>query len=280
VGSNSATYTGSSWANGDVITCTMSSNAACASSSSATSNAVTLTVNQTGDPIVSITTENTSVCAGEEVVFSSNVSSGGNNPNYTWLVNGGNTGGNVETFATTLLSDGDVVTLFVSGSSACVGSATSAGITMDVMSIPTPFIVENAGYLETEPIVGATYNWFVNGDPVEGQNSATLLPESSGLYTVSAEMDGCTSSISSPYELIITGIENRRNENWQLIPNPAVEKFVIRSSKKIDFVELFDTNGKVIRSSSLNEMWIDDLANGVYFVRINQTYVQKLVIQH
>jgi hypothetical protein len=93
-------------------------------------------------------------------------------------------------------------------------------------------------------------------------------------------MDGCTSAISLPYELIITGIENKRNENWQLIPNPAVEKFVIRSSKKIDFVELFDTNGKVIRSSTLNEMWIDDLANGVYFVRINQTYVQKLVIQH
>jgi hypothetical protein len=237
-------------------------------------------VNQTGDPIVSITTENTSVCAGEEVVFSSNVSSGGSNPNYAWLINGGNTNGNAETFATTTLNDGDVVTLFVSGSSACVGSATSAGITMDVLSIQTPFIVENAGALETEPIVGATYNWYLNGDVLVGQNTAVLTPESSGSYTVEAELDGCTSGISAPFDLIITSIKQSRAEIWSIIPNPAANMFEIKSSETIEIIELFDVNGRLIQTSNLKQMWIQDLSNGTYFVRVNQQRVEKLVIQH
>jgi hypothetical protein len=258
----------------------MSSNAACASSSSATSNAVTLTVNQTGDPIVSISTANTSICAGDEIVFTSNVSSGGNNPNYAWLINGGNTNGNAETFATATLNDGDVVTLFVSGSSACVGSATSAGITMDVMSIPTPFIVENAGALETEPIVGATYNWYLNGGPMAGQNTAVLIPESSGSYTVEAELNGCTSEVSAPFDLIITSVKHQRAETWNLIPNPAANMFEIKSSETIEIIELFDVNGRLIQTSNLKQMWIQDLSNGIYFVRVNQQRVEKLVIQH
>ncbi len=280
VGTNSATYTGSSWANGDVVTCTMSSNAACASSSSATSNAVTLTVNQTGDPIVSISTANTSICAGDEIVFTSNVSSGGSNPNYAWLINGGNTNGNAETFATTTLNDGDVVTLFVSGSSACIGAATSQGITINVLNIPTPQIVENAGALETEPIVGATYNWYLNGGPLAGQNTSVLIPESSGSFTVEAELNGCTSEVSAPFDLIITSVKHQRAETWNLIPNPAANMFEIKSSETIEIIELFDVNGRLIQTSNLKQMWIQDLSNGIYFVRVNQQRVEKLVIQH
>lgn len=280
VGSNSASYTGSSWANGDVITCTMSSNLACASSSSATSNSLSLTVNQTGDPIVNISTANSSICAGEEVVFTSNVSAGGNNPNYAWLINGGNTNGNAETFATASLNDGDVVTLFVSGSSACIGSAISTGITMNVMSIATPQIVENAGSLETEPIVGASYNWYLNGDLLVGQNTAVITPESSGSYTVEAELDGCTSEVSAAFDLIITSVNQQRAEMWNLIPNPAANLFEIKSSETIAIIELFDVNGRLIQTSNLKQMWIQDLSNGVYFVRVNQQRVEKLVIQH
>ena len=44
VGSNQNTYTNAALANGDVITCVLTSNAACASSATATSNAITMTV--------------------------------------------------------------------------------------------------------------------------------------------------------------------------------------------------------------------------------------------
>jgi hypothetical protein len=44
VGTNSTTYTSSSWANGDIITCVMTSNATCVNGSPATSNAITLSV--------------------------------------------------------------------------------------------------------------------------------------------------------------------------------------------------------------------------------------------
>ena len=45
VGTNSAIYTNSTLANGDIVTCVMTSNATCATGSPATSNTVTMTVN-------------------------------------------------------------------------------------------------------------------------------------------------------------------------------------------------------------------------------------------
>lgn len=70
VGTNSATYTNSSLANNDVISCIMTSNASCASPTTATSNSITMTV--------------TSVSVGGSVSSNQNVYSG-NPPNDIFL---------------------------------------------------------------------------------------------------------------------------------------------------------------------------------------------------
>ncbi len=49
VGTNSVTYTNSSWVNGDVVSCVMTSNAACVTGNPATSNSITLSV--VADPV-------------------------------------------------------------------------------------------------------------------------------------------------------------------------------------------------------------------------------------
>ncbi len=54
VGTNSTTYTDNALANGDVITCVLTSNASCAILTSATSNPVAITVNSVLTPTVSI----------------------------------------------------------------------------------------------------------------------------------------------------------------------------------------------------------------------------------
>ena len=64
VGTNSDTYTNNSLANGDVITCVMTSNASCASPTTATSNSTTMSVSQ--------------ISVGGTVAADQNVTSGGN----------------------------------------------------------------------------------------------------------------------------------------------------------------------------------------------------------
>ena len=64
VGTNSDTYTNNSLTNGDVITCVMTSNASCASPTTATSNSTTMSVSQTS--------------VGGAVAADQNVISGGN----------------------------------------------------------------------------------------------------------------------------------------------------------------------------------------------------------
>lgn len=69
VGANQNTYTNSLLANGDVVTCVLTSSLACAINNPATSNAITITVN-TLSPPTGITTSASPVCSGTEVTLS------------------------------------------------------------------------------------------------------------------------------------------------------------------------------------------------------------------
>lgn len=55
VGTSSATYTNSAWVNGDMVSCVMTSNAACATGSPATSNSITMSV--VADPVRFLVTD-------------------------------------------------------------------------------------------------------------------------------------------------------------------------------------------------------------------------------
>jgi hypothetical protein len=65
-----STYTSSTLANGDVITCVMTPSGSCATPATATSNAITITVN--GAAVidsVNISASATNICAGTSVTF-------------------------------------------------------------------------------------------------------------------------------------------------------------------------------------------------------------------
>ena len=79
--------------NGDAIVCEMTSNAACASPQTATSNTITMTVNLTVTPSVFITSNPSSpICAGTSVTFTAVPMNGGSNPIYQWKKNGAKRG--------------------------------------------------------------------------------------------------------------------------------------------------------------------------------------------
>ena len=190
VGTNSATFTSSTLANGNVVSCVMTSNATvCISGSPATSNTVTMTVNPNLPASVSVGASASTICSGTSVTFTATPTNGGTTPSYQWKVNGTNAGTNAATFASTTLANNDVVTcVMTSNASPCLtGSpATSNTVTMIVnpnlpssvsiaASPSTSICIGTSATFTATPTNGGTtpsYQWKLNGNNV-GTNSAT-----------------------------------------------------------------------------------------------------------
>jgi hypothetical protein len=185
-GTNSATYSTTTLATGSVVTCVMTSNLTGVTGSPATSNGITMTINPSVTPTVSISTANQTICAGTSATFTATVTNGGTTPSYQWKVNGANAGTNSATYTTTTLTNGQAVTCTVTSTATCASpaTATSNSLTMTVnpsvtpsVSIATPNQTICSGtsvtFTATPTNGGApSYQWKVNGTNA-GTNSTT-----------------------------------------------------------------------------------------------------------
>lgn len=191
-GTNSPTFTTTSLTNGQVVSCVMTSNLAGVTGNPATSNAITMVVNSSVTPAVSIalTSGSNPTCAGSSLTFTATPTNGGTAPSYQWTVNGVNAGTNSPSFTTSTLTNGAVVNCVMTSNSPCASTttATSGNITMTVNASVTPSVSialtagtnpspSGASMTFTASAVngGATpsYQWRVNGANV-GTNSATF----------------------------------------------------------------------------------------------------------
>jgi hypothetical protein len=212
-GTNSATFTTSSLTNGQLVTCVMTSNAACAIPTTATSNAITIsiTANVTPSVAIALTSGSNPVCAGSSLTFTATPTNGGATPSYQWKVDGTNAGTNSNTFSTSSLTNGQVVTCVMTSNAACASptTATSNAITITVTTSVTP-VVSIALTSGTNPSCAGssltftatptnggttpTYQWKVDGNNV-GTNSPTYSTSSlvSGevVTSVMTSNDGC-----------------------------------------------------------------------------------------
>ena len=206
-GTNNPTY---SYApiNGDLITCILTSNAACASGNPATSNTVTMTVNPNLPVSISISPSINPSCAGNTVTFTAIPTNGGISPIYQWKVNGVGAGTNNPSYSY-IPNNGDIVTSVLTSNATCPtgNPATSNAITMtinpnlavsiSIVASANPFCQGSSVTFTATPVNGggsATYQWQVNG-----VNAGTSSPN----YTynpLNGDLVTCvlTSSIACP----------------------------------------------------------------------------------
>jgi hypothetical protein len=190
VGTNSATFTSSSLTNNDVVTVVMTSNATpCLAGSPATSNSITMTVNPILNASVSIAASATTICAGTSVTFTATPTNGGTTPAYQWRVNGNPVGTNSATFASSSLTNNDVVTVIMtSNATPCLAGspATSNSISMTVTPQPTATIA---------PVSAVCYGYdasFV----INGTAGATVAYTLNGGATQTGVLTGGTLTVS------------------------------------------------------------------------------------
>ncbi len=188
-GATSATYTSNTLVNGDIITLQLTSNAVCPSATVVNSNPVTMTVTTAVTPAVSIAANNTTVCAGTPVNFTSTPTNGGTTPTYQWKKNGVNiTGATSATYTLTSPVNGDAITVVMTSNATCASTATatSNAVTITVTTAVTPSVSIAANnttvcsgtavnFIATPTNGGTTptYQWKKNGVNITGATSAT-----------------------------------------------------------------------------------------------------------
>jgi hypothetical protein len=252
VGSNSATYTTTTLANGDIINVVMTSTAACASPTTGTSNSITMTVIPSVTPSVSIAGDNT-ICLDAATTFTATPTNGGT-PSYQWKKNGGNVGTNSSTFTSSTLANGDVITCVMTSTATCPSptTATSNSLTMTVTTVTTPTITQNGGILTSSSATGN--QWYLDGNLLVGETNQSITVTQSGVYTVQVTINGCTSNMSAGNNATV-GIDEANNPYLLVtFPNPSDGNFMIsfnadRNEKYK--LELFNEIGQVIVSQEI-----------------------------
>ena len=121
IGTGSPQFTSNSLNNSDIITCTLTSNALCVTSTTVTSNQAVLSIDPPISTSVRITSSATGpVCAGTAITFNAIAFSPDVSPIYQWQVNGINIGANQSIFTTNSLADGSTVTCLLTSTGKCL----------------------------------------------------------------------------------------------------------------------------------------------------------------
>ncbi len=117
-----------------------------------------------------------------------------------------------------------------------------------------------------------SYQWFLNGQPVQGATGSTFTPAQSGSYSVVVtDVSGC-SATSSSIQVNISSLESvAAPVGVKLYPNPA-DGFVVLEVEGAPAAEvlIFDNTGKLVlqtqTTESLNRIDVSKLAKAVYWV--------------
>jgi gliding motility-associated-like protein len=174
-------------------------------------------------PAISIAASQNNICPGTNVTFTATPTNGGS-PVYQWLLNGNNTGLNSPAYASSSLSNGDVISCRLTSNATClaISDATSNNITMIVNAQVAPAVSINisannicAGtqvIFTASPTNGGNppvYQWQLNGNNA-GTNSPTF---SSSTFTngdvvncVMTSSSACVTPASIASNSIITNI--------------------------------------------------------------------------
>lgn len=226
VGSNSPDFGTTALQNGQTVSCVVTNTGG----ASATSNGLSITVNPLVTPTISISTPSTTFCAGEPVVFSSQVTNQGTAPTYQWKVNSTSAGTNSAAFTSSSLSNGDTVRCLLTSNEQCISSGTALSnfvvLTQALSVLPTITIAasddsicagESISFTSAISNGGSTpsYQWKLNGVNV-GTNSSTF--NSSNI----SNNDTVTCTLTSSSSCTSASSANSSALKITVSPNPIV----------------------------------------------------------
>lgn len=148
----------------------------------------------------------------------------------------------------------------------------------------------NAGFTSTQNLLtannGTAYNWYLNGNIIEGANSQFYEITESGNYSVEMINELGCAGISDQQFVTLVGVNEMVSSTLSLFPNPATNSFQLNIPDKYIGSEIFilDSQGKTVMNigkTKSRTLSIDcaKLTNDNYHLRIG-TEIVSLVIKH
>jgi len=158
------TYSSTALAQGNTISCVMTSNASCLTTTTATSNTISMNVTTRVTPTHSITNDVpvTNVCEGTTLFFTA-LSRYGGTPTFQWKVNGVNVGSNSTFifFTPSNLKNNDVVSCTMTSTLSCVTTTTINSNTIQVgivSKVPTAVTILGSPSVNRKSTITLTAN--------------------------------------------------------------------------------------------------------------------------
>jgi hypothetical protein len=150
----------------------------------------------------------------------------------------------------------------------------------DITAIPL-----STHYYNTTVQPNVSYNWVVkNGVIISGQgtNEIGVIWNSSGYLTCTVEDSVTKCNVISTLSVdILTGINNIKNSNIKIYPNPTNNFINIEGLTKNEnnTIQIFDVQGKLVITKNITEKGTIDLSElnkGVYVIKIGEV-AQRIV---
>jgi hypothetical protein len=175
----------------------MTSSSVCASPTTATSNAVTMSVIATVTPSVSIAVVagNLTGCNNSYIAFRATPTNGGTTPSYQWKKNNVNVGTNSTDFTDNVWATDDVIWCVMTSNAANASPTTVTSNPLLITVVLTAGITgatTGCGSVTLTGTGGTSYNWSSGQMSAE---SATFT--TSGTYTVTVTGSGCSATASA-----------------------------------------------------------------------------------
>jgi len=138
---------------------------------------------------------------------------------------------------------------------------------------PTPVITQVGVNIQTGSYV--SYQWLLNGNPIDGANAQQWEPLTNGTYTVFVvDANGCE-GLSAPFQVITVSVETLSDSGVLVFPNPTSGEVFVQWSSSISnpIVQVLDATGRIVevRSSIVENrisINLSGYARGSYMIRI------------
>ncbi len=123
------------------------------------------------------------------------------------------------------------------------------------------------------------YQWYINGNLLQGANESTFTTPISGSYSVEVISAGGCTYTSEDFVLVLTDVEEWYNDQLTIFPNPVNEELFIQVSSDTDHTlnikctnlvgkQVFSHQESTSGESTIN-LHLPDMPSGIYLLEID-----------